>query len=191
MNVAVGQLGSLFGSKLFTKPKTLWGFEEWKGSFWSFQGATWLPLSSKAAQAVAACNFVKSKYASGNPLIRAMVWNGSGWQKGPSQSLSSFLSACSSASLASLFGTRFPSTPSTPPAPSGNPTIQLGSTGPYVTECQTILVKIGFYIYVTGNFDAATQNAVMNFQSTHGIPVNGIVGPATWDALYKAAGPPE
>ncbi|HAV36934.1 MAG TPA: hypothetical protein DCX52_11375 [Massilia sp.] len=36
---------------------------------------------------------------------------------------------------------------------------------------------------VNGSFDTATQNAVKNFQSSHGLGADGIVGNATWPAL--------
>jgi peptidoglycan hydrolase-like protein with peptidoglycan-binding domain len=36
---------------------------------------------------------------------------------------------------------------------------------------------------ITGTFDAATEQAVKDFQQGNGLTVDGIVGPATWSAL--------
>ena len=39
----------------------------------------------------------------------------------------------------------------------------------------------------TGYFGTITQTAVMNFQRDHGLAVDGIVGPATLNALNNAS----
>lgn len=36
----------------------------------------------------------------------------------------------------------------------------------------------------TGQFDNNTKSAVMAFQRLHGLSVDGIVGPATWRAMF-------
>jgi peptidoglycan hydrolase-like protein with peptidoglycan-binding domain len=36
---------------------------------------------------------------------------------------------------------------------------------------------------ITGNFDMTTEKAVKNFQQGAGLVIDGIVGPATWQAL--------
>lgn len=45
------------------------------------------------------------------------------------------------------------------------------------------------YIYngggMDGNFGNATKNAVKAFQSSRGITIDGIVGPATWRTMYS------
>ena len=69
--------------------------------------------------------------------------------------------------------------------------MNLGSSGEDVALLQTYLnVVAQVYteipqISVSGNFDAATQNAVRIFQRVFGIPESGIVGPVTWDILTE------
>jgi len=64
-------------------------------------------------------------------------------------------------------------------APKGQePTIQQGSTGPAVVVLQQ---KLG--VRADGQFGPITKAAVMNFQRSHGLDVDGIVGPQTWGAL--------
>jgi peptidoglycan hydrolase-like protein with peptidoglycan-binding domain len=41
-------------------------------------------------------------------------------------------------------------------------------------------------IPVTGFFGGQTRDAVLAFQSSRGLPADGIVGAQTWDALYDA-----
>ena len=72
------------------------------------------------------------------------------------------------------------------------PTIKRGSTGPYVVECQTDLIKLGYdvgHAGADGKFGAKTEAAVKAFQKDHGLKADGIVGPATWTALDEAVGP--
>lgn len=61
-----------------------------------------------------------------------------------------------------------------------------GSYGHYVELLQQGLNKIGSHISVDGNFGPATRNAVMAFQSSHGLFADGIVGPLTQAALMSA-----
>jgi len=76
------------------------------------------------------------------------------------------------------------------PANTGwRPTIRKGSKGQEVTECQTMLYKLGYNIGVSGidgDFGRNTEAAVKSFQSDHKLTVDGVVGPMTWDALDKA-----
>jgi murein DD-endopeptidase MepM/ murein hydrolase activator NlpD len=58
------------------------------------------------------------------------------------------------------------------------PVLSFGSTGAAVTYAQK---KLG--MAATGYFGAKTQLVVRRFQSGHGIPVVGKVGPLTWKAL--------
>jgi putative peptidoglycan binding protein len=52
-----------------------------------------------------------------------------------------------------------------------------------VVWAQQHLLKLGLLKEVNGNFGGATQNAVMSFQYTHGLPVTGQIDGPTWRAL--------
>ena len=41
----------------------------------------------------------------------------------------------------------------------------------------------GFAVPTDGHFDVATATAVREFQGSHGLHADGIVGPRTWQAL--------
>lgn len=78
------------------------------------------------------------------------------------------------------------------PVPTTKPTLRRGSTGPYVVECQTDLVTLGYDIGksgIDGVYGKATMNAVAAFQTASGLKSDGICGPATWAALDAAVGP--
>ena len=69
------------------------------------------------------------------------------------------------------------------------PTIRRGSKGDVVTECQTMLVKLGYDIGpcgIDGDFGRATMAAVKEFQRDHQLTIDGVVGVMTWDAMDKA-----
>lgn len=79
----------------------------------------------------------------------------------------------------------------TPPGggggPSGTPPeLSEGSTGPYVTTLQRDLDVLGYGIPVDGIFGPLTYNAVVAFQRSQKIGVDGIVGPVTWQHLANA-----
>src|SRR5438270_6628971 len=65
------------------------------------------------------------------------------------------------------------------------PTISVGATGRDVRRLQRIFVmtKALAPSSITGTFDATTEQAVKDFQQDAGLTVDGIVGPATWQAL--------
>jgi peptidoglycan hydrolase-like protein with peptidoglycan-binding domain len=65
------------------------------------------------------------------------------------------------------------------------PTLQQGSTGSDVRRLQRILVMIKLFdpAGIDGIFGPITKQAVEDFQSSNGLAVDGIVGPATWGAM--------
>lgn len=75
------------------------------------------------------------------------------------------------------------------PMPDFKPTIRKGSTGEYVTLLQTKLIQLGYDLGsygADGKFGNKTFEAVKQFQKAHGLIVDGVVGPMTWDALDNA-----
>jgi peptidoglycan hydrolase-like protein with peptidoglycan-binding domain len=58
-----------------------------------------------------------------------------------------------------------------------------GNRGVDVQAIQHLLTHHGQAVSADGVFGSLTANAVRTFQSTHGLTVDGIVGPATWAAL--------
>lgn len=74
-------------------------------------------------------------------------------------------------------------------APAGGgtpPTIEEGSTGPYVQQLQRDLNVLGYGLAVDGDFGPLTRAAVIQFQTSAHISIDGIVGPQTWQALANA-----
>lgn len=69
-----------------------------------------------------------------------------------------------------------------------HPTLRKGDTGDEVACLQTLLGDVGESITVDGKFGAQTETAVKAFQRKYGLTKDGVAGPATWDALEKAAG---
>lgn len=69
---------------------------------------------------------------------------------------------------------------------SAPPTIQEGSTGPYVVQLQTDLDQLGYSLAKDGDFGPLTRAAVVSFQAQQGIAQDGIVGPITWQHLANA-----
>ncbi|WP_195911340.1 C40 family peptidase [Streptomyces kaniharaensis] len=67
-------------------------------------------------------------------------------------------------------------------------TMALGSNGACVSTLQNLLNAYGAGIGVDGQFGPATDTAVRNFQSSHGLVSDGIVGTATKTALYGGSG---
>lgn len=79
------------------------------------------------------------------------------------------------------------------PLPADRPgaTLRRGSSGETVRLAQYFLRVIALYdeeippIAIDGSFGAATENAVRAFQKMQGLTVDGIIGTATWNALYQ------
>ncbi|WP_258053031.1 peptidoglycan-binding protein [Streptomyces sp. Ru73] len=69
--------------------------------------------------------------------------------------------------------------------------VALGDAGDQVSQIQCLLANRQYlgWNQLSGAFDAGTLSAVAHFQADHGLVPDGVVSPATWEALYKA-GPP-
>ncbi|WP_121060911.1 peptidoglycan-binding protein [Chachezhania antarctica] len=63
------------------------------------------------------------------------------------------------------------------------PVLRRGSFGAEVERLQTLLHEAGWPIAVDGDFGPATELAVMRFQATEGLVIDGIVGRNTWAAF--------
>ena len=66
-------------------------------------------------------------------------------------------------------------------------TIKRGTYGTGVKWLQDMLNHNGYFLDIDGEFGNNTYNAVCSFQKNKGLLVDGIVGPATKDALKKYA----
>lgn len=62
-----------------------------------------------------------------------------------------------------------------------------GATGPAVNAVQATLRGHGYAVAVDGRFGPQTEAAVRGFQTQRGLPVDGVVNPATWSSLVEAA----
>ncbi|MGH3731605.1 MAG: peptidoglycan-binding protein [Micromonosporaceae bacterium] len=67
-------------------------------------------------------------------------------------------------------------------------TVRQGSTGHAVRAAQVQLNKWGAGLAVDGQFGQLTANAVLSFQTQQGLARDGVVGPATWQALVGGSG---
>jgi murein L,D-transpeptidase YcbB/YkuD len=63
------------------------------------------------------------------------------------------------------------------------PTLQRGSQGSAVRELQRMLRAKGVNVRVDGDFGAATERGVKQFQRAHNLLADGVVGPVTWRKL--------
>lgn len=61
--------------------------------------------------------------------------------------------------------------------------LRLGSRGNSVVELQRALFSRGYSVAVDGHFGPQTDEAVRRFQQDNSLPVDGLVGARTWDAL--------
>jgi murein DD-endopeptidase MepM/ murein hydrolase activator NlpD len=64
--------------------------------------------------------------------------------------------------------------------------LQQGMRGRDVREIQENLVMLGEAIMIDGIFGPTTKRAIVKFQRKAGLPVDGVVGEATWSELKKS-----
>ena len=75
------------------------------------------------------------------------------------------------------------------PVATKKPTIRKGNKNTYVKEAQLKLLQLGYSLGICGadgDFGHATEDAVKKFQKDHGLTVDGVIGPKTWEALDAA-----
>ena len=63
------------------------------------------------------------------------------------------------------------------------PVIKKGAAGIYVKKLQETLNSFGYTLAITSNFDTCTEAAVVHFQWSRKLDVDGVVGSVTWSAL--------
>jgi murein DD-endopeptidase MepM/ murein hydrolase activator NlpD len=69
----------------------------------------------------------------------------------------------------------------------GQRDLRLGSSSAAVTVVERRLLELGYAVEVDRYFDSGTHRAVRRFQRSEGLRPDGIVGPATWRALFPAS----
>jgi peptidoglycan hydrolase-like protein with peptidoglycan-binding domain len=67
-------------------------------------------------------------------------------------------------------------------------TLTPGATGSQVKVLQRALTALGFKATADGDYGPSTESAVKQFQVSKGLTADGVVGPATLNALQKAVG---
>ena len=79
-----------------------------------------------------------------------------------------------------------PAAPAPAPAlkPAIIPSVRLGANGQHVDAIQYLLRQSGQDILIDGDFGEQTDASVRAFQAANGLTVDGIVGSATWRALW-------
>ncbi|BAY42851.1 peptidoglycan-binding domain 1 [Scytonema sp. HK-05] len=68
------------------------------------------------------------------------------------------------------------------------PILRIGSEGADVKRLQEYLNAHGYHIAADGIFGAKTEAAVQDFQRSHGLTPDGIVGHNTWAAIEGGIG---
>ena len=69
------------------------------------------------------------------------------------------------------------------PATSDAAAFRLGDQGEAVMDIQRALAASGYDITVDGDFGPATEAALRSYQKEHGLEVDGLAGPAVYEAL--------
>lgn len=72
------------------------------------------------------------------------------------------------------------------------PIVDVGDTGDAVRYVQAVVMRNHRHawhnLHVDGEYGTETRAAVEYFQGVHGLPVDGVVGPATWAVVDRVAG---
>jgi len=73
------------------------------------------------------------------------------------------------------------------PRLAGDPVLRKGSVNrSAIRKCQRLLRERGYHsVIVDGRYGVVTRRAVRRFQRRRGLPVDGVVGAATWRELRK------
>lgn len=64
-------------------------------------------------------------------------------------------------------------------------TVGQGAQGDWVVWAQEHLISAGYRVTIDGDYGSSTTIAVEHFQAARGLPVTGVLDPATWDALLR------
>lgn len=70
-------------------------------------------------------------------------------------------------------------------------TLRLGSSGPDVLRWQRLLTGAGFPTPETSAFDQPTDAQTKAWQTSRGLQADGVVGPASWEAMVGAPPDPD
>lgn len=63
------------------------------------------------------------------------------------------------------------------------PVLKMGSRGEYVLAWQKFLNQNGYFCTEDGIFGKQTRHAVMDWQLSHGLDVDGVIGKQTWASI--------
>ena len=98
--------------------------------------------------------------------------------------------AAASSSAATTQSTSAPTTTTVPPPPPPPALLGPGTSGPAVLALQQKLTSLGYWLGTPdGSFGNTTIQAVYAFQKAAGTGADGVVGPATSDALARGVVP--
>ncbi|KOV30539.1 hypothetical protein ADK60_16550 [Streptomyces sp. XY431] len=75
------------------------------------------------------------------------------------------------------------------PYSGAHPNLYYTDTGPAVTHAQCLINIYGYGIAEDGIYGATTRDVVRTLQRRCAIPVDGVVGPKTWDCLHPDKSP--